>query len=59
MFTIYTAVPEIKDFPFMDGDERPWFADPHDLYKTTNWKEYREEKLSFKDEELAVLIVGK
>jgi hypothetical protein len=58
VFTIYTAVQDLKNFPFMNGDERRLFADPHDIYKTTNWKEYRDDKLSFKDEDPAVLIVG-
>jgi hypothetical protein len=58
IFTVYTALDDLKKTPFANGNNRPLYSSPHDAEDTKSWKDYREEELDFKDKEPAVLIVG-
>jgi hypothetical protein len=58
IFTIFTTLETLKQFPFKTGNERPLYASSNAVDDIKNWKDYRSENLDFKDAEPAVLIVG-
>jgi hypothetical protein len=59
IFTVYTALDDLKNSPFATGFNRPMFANPNDVDDIENWKDFREATVEFKDVEPTVLIVGR
>jgi hypothetical protein len=59
IFTIFTSLHGLKNFPWVTGETRPLFAVPEDVDSKMTWKEYRKRKQNFENEDPAVLIVGK
>jgi hypothetical protein len=59
IFTIFTSLDGLKNFPWVTGETRPLFAVPEDVDSKMTWKEYRKRKHNFENEDPAVLIVGK
>jgi hypothetical protein len=59
IYTMFTTLTDLKETPFLTGETRPFHAVPDEVPGTMNWKEYRERKREFLDEEPVVLIVGK
>ena len=59
IYTIFTSLTELKEFPFQDGFSRPLYSNPESVSEKWNWKDYREHKKEFVDEEPAVIVVGK
>ncbi len=55
---MFTTLWELKDFPAATGDTRTYSGKPQSAPATMSWKEYRDMKREFLDEEPAVLIVG-
>jgi hypothetical protein len=59
IYTMFTTLCDLKETPFLTGETRPFHSVPNGVPETMNWKEYRERKREFVDEEPVVLIVGK
>lgn len=58
IFNLFTTLWEWKDFPAATGDTRPYSGKPASAPATMSWREYRDMKRDFLDEEPTVLIVG-
>ena len=60
IYTLFTTLHELKDYPWMNGYTRPFHAMSPEIFpEGMNWKEAREEQRDFVRGEPAVLIVGK